>query len=79
MCGFCEELKCQIKNGFSGDVDGKFRVYHKYKAALVVESYRDFYDGTANRAGVGTGKSRKLNFCPECGQRIDIKKLEEEK
>ena len=78
MCGFCEELKCQMKHEFNGDVEGKFRVYHKYKIALVVESYRDFYDGRSNRAGVGTGRSRKLIYCPECGRKIDFKKLKEE-
>lgn len=73
ICPFCEELRCQIRHCYEGDVDGRFRLYHKYKAALIVESYRDFYDGSSNRAGVGTGKGHKLNYCPVCGKRIDIK------
>jgi len=73
MCPFCEELRCDIRHSFHGSVEGKFMVYHKYKAALVKESYRAFPDGSSNRAGVGTGKSHKLNYCPVCGKRIDIK------
>ena len=72
MCPFCEELRCDIRHSFHGSVEGKFTVYHKYKAALVKESYRAFPDGSSNRAGVGTGKSHKLNYCPVCGKKLDI-------
>lgn len=70
MCSFCEELDLYMRNDYRGDVDGRYRIYHKYKAALINETYRKFPDGASNRAGVSTGNYHKLNFCPECGRKI---------
>lgn len=68
-CKFCRDLKIIQDNRYMGTVEG-FTIYHKYKAAMVDETYREFPNGSSNRAGVSTHYGYKLNYCPECGRKF---------
>ncbi len=58
-CEFCNALKFQesIKYG---------NISHKYSIALVCESYVN-----GEYRGRNTLYQHKLNYCPECGKKID--------
>ena len=76
-CAFCEALQLN-KNirVFYNDLrkkEGNERIYEEYTVALVVRSYAKGKKRTAGRTTDyrNQGIGYQLNFCPECGRRLD--------
>ncbi len=64
-CKFCEELKTQKR--YDEDYD-KVALERKYSIALVAETY---FKGSEMPRGTSRFYDFPLNFCPECGARMD--------
>ena len=68
-CRFCDNV-AEIKRFNRVNKLGKDGLYHSYKAALVVTTYRR----GAGKRGSMTFRAGPLNFCPECGRPLKRQK-----
>lgn len=76
-CAFCETL-IEYKNiraffDHQRKEEHKEKIYEEYTVALVVRSYVKGKKRTAGRTTDyrNRGIGYQLNFCPECGRRLD--------
>lgn len=73
-CSFCELIKELKERGayfMNGCDDITQRSISKCRVTAVVESYALSSDCKLERRGTASYRSRPLNFCPECGRKIN--------
>ena len=79
-CIFCEEYRSHkavndFKRGHFEYYGGEAWLQYEIKAAMVIRTWRPGYKRQASRVtdyrNQGCGYS--LNYCPECGKRLNVK------